>query len=98
MVTDALGVMLLICFSNFIETHSNDRMKSFFEKIAYASMFAYLFHREFYQVAKRLLHQMDGSIPYFAIAITIIMIFVLSYCGQKIYDLTISKLTFKEKK
>lgn len=98
MVTDALGVMLLICFSNFIETHSNDRMKSFFEKIAYTSMFAYLFHREFYQVAKRLLHQMDGSIPYFAIAITIIMIFVLSYYGQKIYDLTISKLTFKEKK
>lgn len=97
MVTDVLGVMLLICLSNFIEIHSNDRVKSLFVKIAYASMFAYLFHREFYQVAKRLLHQPDGSIPYYIIAITIIMIFVLSYYGQKIYDLTISKLTFKEK-
>lgn len=98
MVTDVLGVMLLICFSKFIETHSNDSMKSLFEKIAYASMFAYLFHREFYQVVKRLLHQSDGSIPYYAIAITIVMIFILSYYGQKIYDLAISKLTFKEKK
>lgn len=97
MVTDVLGVMLLVWLSNFVENHSNDRVKSLFVKMAYASMFAYLFHRDFYQVAKRLLHQPDGSIPYYIIAITIIMIFVISYYGQKFYDLTISKLTFKEK-
>lgn len=98
MVTDALGVMLLICFSNYIEIHSNDKVKSFFEKIAYASMFAYLFHREFYQIPKRLFHQTDGTIPYYGIIITIIMISLLSYYGQKIYDLIISKITIKEKK
>ena len=98
MVTDILGVMLLVCLSNCIEVHSGDKIKSLFEKIAYASMFAYLFHREFYQVPKRLFHQADGSIPYYAIPITVIVIFVISYYGQKIYDLAISRLMFKEKK
>lgn len=97
MVTDALGVLLLICFSNFIEAHSNDRMKSLFEKIAYASMFAYLFHREFYQITKRLFHLLDGTIPVYGIIITVILIFVLSYYGQKIYDLMISKIKIANK-
>lgn len=98
MVTDALGVMLLICFSNFIETHSNGSVKSLFEKIAYASMFAYLFHRDFYQVPKKLFHLTDGTIPCYVLVITVILIFVLSYYGQKAYDIMISKITIKEKK
>ena len=95
MVTDILGVILLICVSNSIEIHSNDFVKRFFEKIAYASMFAYLFHREFYQVAKRFFHLVDGSIPCYGIVITIIFIFVLSYYGQMFYGLIVSRVNKK---
>lgn len=98
MVTDVIGLLLLICFSNYIETHSNDKIKNYFVKIAYASMFAYLFHREFYQITKRLCHLHNGIIPAYAIIITVILIFILSYYGQKIYDLFISKIITKRNK
>lgn len=97
MVTDFLGVMLLICLSATIENHSNNQVKAMFERIAYASMFAYLFHREFYQITKRLFHLSNGTIPVYGIIITVILIFVLSYYGQKIYDLMISKIKIAKK-
>lgn len=97
MLADTLGVMLLICLSGMIENHSNNQVKVKFERIAYASMFAYLFHREFYQITKRLFHLSDGTIPVYGIIITVILIFVLSYYGQKIYDLMISKIKIANK-
>ena len=97
MLADTLGVMLLICLSGMIENHSNNQVKVIFERIAYASMFAYLFHREFYQITKRLFHLSDGTIPVYGIIITVILIFVLSYYGQKIYDLMISKIKIGKK-
>lgn len=97
MVSDILGVMLLICISDTIEKHSNNKTKVLFERIAYSSMFAYLFHREFYQITKRLFHLPDGTIPAYGIVITVVLIFVLSYYGQQIYDLMISKIKISRK-
>lgn len=53
-------------------------------------MFAYLFHRQFYQIAKRLFA--TEIIPYWGIIITVILIFILSYYGQKLYDKIVAKL------
>ena len=55
-------------------------------------MFAYLFHRQFYQIAKRLFATPNETIPYWGIAITVILIFIFSYYGQKIYDKIVAKL------
>lgn len=91
-ITDSIGIILLIAFSSFIEKHLTDKTKSVFSKLSYASMFAYLFHREFYAVAKILCGNADETIPIAGIALTIIAIFFLSYYMQKIYDLTLTKI------
>ena len=97
MVSDMLGVLFLICISDTIEKHSNNVVRLMFERIAYSSMFAYLFHWEFYQIAKRLFHLSDSTIPMYGIVITVFVIFIMSYYGQRMYDIVINKLSRKEK-
>ena len=91
-ITDCLGILILIFISEFIEEKANEKSKLLLCKISYASMFAYLFHRQFYQIAKRLFATPNETIPYYGIIITVILIFILSYYGQKIYDKIVTKL------
>lgn len=85
-VSNLLGVILLLCLSNLLEQYCSKRIKSFFSKISYASMFAYLFHRVFYTIVKYIWGLPDGTIPIWILSITIPIIFFLSYYMQKIYD------------
>ena len=53
-----------------------------FSSISYASMFAYLFHRELYIVTYKLL----GSYSQADAAIWLLVLFIFSYLGQYLYD------------
>lgn len=89
---DLVGVFLLICCSDVIEKNATDNTKRILSKISYASMFAYLFHREFYGVFKKMFNLADGTIPVYGIIIAVILIFAGGYYMQKSYDWIISKL------
>lgn len=65
-----------------------------FEMIAYASMFAYLFHREIFVVFKRAFH--DEGISLLIVPIVVIVVFVVSYYGQLIYDIIVDKYIIKK--
>ena len=91
-LSSLIGVALLIFISNHITNHSSNKLITLLENISYSSMFAYLFHREFYAVARRIFNSPDGSIPIYGIIITILLVFLLSYYGQKVYDVMISRI------
>lgn len=65
------------------------RLPVVFYYLSYASMFAYLYHRELYIVATKII----GKFNYFEAASFGILLFVLSYYGQRIYDKTINKIS-----
>lgn len=85
-VTNMLGCMLLLILSYLIEQHLSQKGRNFFLRLSYASMFAYLFHREFYAITKLMCAQPNGTLPVWSIAATILVIFLLSYYMQKCYD------------
>lgn len=85
-VSNLLGIILLLCLSNLLELCSSKKAKSFFFKLSYSSMFAYLFHRMFYVLAKHTLGFPDGTIPAWGLLVTIPIIFLFSYYMQKGYD------------
>lgn len=59
-----------------------------FNIISYASMFAYLFHRELYIVT----HKLFGPYSQVNAAIWLIVLFIISYLGQFFYDKDLKKL------
>lgn len=65
------------------------RLPVVFYYLSYASMFAYLYHRELYMVATKII----GKFNYCEAAFFGILLFVLSYYGQRIYDKTINKIS-----
>ena len=65
------------------------RLPVVFYYLSYASMFAYLYHRELYIMATKII----GKFNYSEAAFFGILLFVLSYYGQKIYDYTIKKIS-----
>ena len=65
------------------------RLPVVFYYLSYASMFAYLYHRELYIMGTKFI----GKFNYFEAAFFGILLFVLSYYGQQIYDKTINKIS-----
>ena len=88
----ALGVYLLIALSYCIERYMPAKVTNVFSIVAYASMFAYLFHREGYGVLQLVLVDiMDVDIPVALLLIMTLAIFVGSYYAQKCYDWLLKK-------
>lgn len=91
-ISNLLGLILLLCLCNLLEKYSSKKVKSILSNISYASMFTYLFHRVFYTIAKHIWGMPDGTIPIWSLAVTIPIIFLLSYYMQKIYDCMLLKI------
>lgn len=85
-------VLCLLSVSAAIEGWCSERLKTFFLWMAYSSMCAYLFHRELYGVFKLIFANNDGYMSVWVCALMVIVLFVMSYIIQKVYDRTIAKL------
>jgi len=79
-ITNVCISLIILLLSNLISM--NLLLSNFFSVIAYGSMFAYLYHRELFIV----IHKVIGDFYYTETIISILILFVLSYFGQKIYD------------
>lgn len=77
--------ILIVSLSTIIANQI--KLKKLFEIIAYASMFAYLYHREVLITSRKLL----GDFNYLQSICISLIIFVLSYYGQKTYDSVVKK-------
>ena len=66
------------------------KFSKFFYHISYASMFAYLFHREIFIIFKRIWHN-DG-VPTIMLPVIIFCVFTCAYFMQFIYDKMIKKM------
>lgn len=73
------GVILLFALSNLVKCQ-------FFTFVSYASMTAYLFHRQIYFVSVKLFADAGGYLNIYSALITSIFIFLFSYYLQKYYD------------
>lgn len=91
-ITNTLGIYLLLYCSNKIEKLLPQAQK-IFSILAYSSMFAYLFHREVYLffdiLFSKILHL--ESIPIMIAPVMVILLFTLSYYGQKTYNNFLNK-------
>lgn len=91
-ILSALGVYLLFTISKNIELLF-PKTNKIFSILSYASMFAYLFHREVYLFFEilfiKFLHY--KSLPIMVVPIMLLSLFIAAYCGQKLYDNFISK-------
>lgn len=83
-------IILLIAISNLIKETAVSQL---FSQVSYASMCAYLFHRQFYLAAVFLVSLnnkgvslRDVTIPFWMALISIIIIFISSFYLQKLYD------------
>ncbi len=72
-------------FSNF------DVVSNFFSVVAYASMFAYLYHRELYTMVKSVV----GFFSYIEAIICVFILFFVSYLGQVSYNRFVNKWIYK---
>lgn len=79
--------LLLLSLSMYIEKIIF--IKRFFQYISYASLFAYLFHREIYSV----LYHIVGPYTYFYSVIFGVALFIMSYYMQLIYDKILKQFT-----
>lgn len=84
-VSDLLVCLGILSLASVLATVP--RLPVVFYYLSYASMFAYLYHRELYIVATKII----GKFNYCEAAFFGILLFVLSYYGQQIYDKTINK-------
>ena len=73
------GIVLLFSLSHIIRCNV-------LTVVSYASMTAYLFHRQIYFVAVKLFADANGCLNIYTAIITSIFIFIFSYWIQKIYD------------
>ena len=87
MVMNVFGVYLILFISQKVE-HNIPKLNNIFSYLSYASMFAYLFHREVYMVFQILFKKLLNfeAIPIIVVPIMIIILFIASYYGQKTYD------------
>lgn len=88
LIVHASAMVLIMTFSFYIGKYSSEQIKILFSQISYASMFAYLFHRGIYGAAAILFRKyLDSAfLPWSAVAFIIIIIFVISWFAQKMYD------------
>lgn len=96
-VLSALGIYLLFTISKNIELLF-PKANKIFSILSYASMFAYLFHREVYLVFEiifiKFLH--FKSLPIMVVPIMLLSLFIAAYYGQKLYDNFISNFLSKK--
>ena len=91
-ITNTLGIYTILFISNLIDKYLTFSHK-LFSFLAYSSMFAYLFHREVYQLFKILSERIWGTttIPISLVILMICILFIFSFWGQKLYDLFCKK-------
>lgn len=81
------GIISIVSISNYIEKTMWKRILPIFSLISYASMMAYMFHREIYGIIKMFVF--PDNFPMWFIPIAIIIVFLISYYMQKAYDIII---------
>lgn len=86
-----LGVYLLMVITYNMEKYLHPAVNHLFSRIAYASMFAYLFHREGYGVFQFYEVKTSTELPEILLPILTVIIFVVSYYMQMAYDHLIQK-------
>lgn len=90
------GVILcLLSLSAVIEGWSSTHLKKFFLWMAYASMAAYLFHRELYGAFKVFFANSTGYLPLWVCAIMVVVLFGCAYIVQSAYDRVVARLASK---
>ena len=88
----SFGVFLsIISISALIDILLNEKIKKLFTLGAYSSMCAYLFHRQIYGAFVKVFGE-DGIVPYYALPLMCIILFITSYFIQKSYDFLRKKL------
>ena len=88
------GVFLIIAVTNIVEKKANSRVLELFSILSYASLTAYLLHNMCFGIFKAISSDADGTIPIYMAPMILVIIFVVSYYVQKLYD----KLVFKMSK
>jgi len=79
------GMLILLFLSSLLESHLYSTVKRILLLVSYSSMCAYLFHRQVYYVLRYLTGN-EEYVPYGMIPIMIIVLFIVSFCIQKVYD------------
>ena len=86
LIIGVLGTMLILSVSSKI---SNPKLISILTFLAYGSMCAYLYHRHFYALIKKL---NDGDYwPIYVWPIAIVIVFIMGYIIQLTYDKSLNK-------
>lgn len=84
-LTIIAGITFLFAVSSFLAKSAG--ISRFLGYVSYASMVAYLFHRQFYHIARILFGSgADKSVSIFTAVMTAVFIFAVSYGIQYIYD------------
>ena len=90
-----LGVYLLITITYYMEKYLHPAVNRIFSMIAYASMFAYLFHREGYGIYQLYERVTSVELPQILLPMLTVIIFVVSYYMQMLYDRLLNKIERK---
>lgn len=87
-----LGTYLLLTAAYYMEKCLHPKLNHFFSLVAYASMFAYLFHREGYGIILLYEEVTSSQLPNIVVPIMTVCIFVVSYLMQYLYDNLLKKM------
>ena len=87
-----LGTYLLLTAAYYMEKCLHPKLNHFFSLVAYASMFAYLFHREGYGIILLYEDVTSSQLPNIVVPIMTVCIFVVSYLMQYLYDNMLKKM------
>ena len=85
------GVVMLVGFTNILESEVGEKTKGFFSWMSYASLAAYLIHNLFFGFFKAVCMKSVGDIPVYMAPLMLTVVFAVAYFLQRVYDWFIKK-------
>jgi len=94
-ILSIFGFICIMSISDYIKSYGNKVIIKILNKIAYASMTAYLFHRHIYKVFKILFGDKVGFLDWYWGGIMVAVVMFVAYIIQYIYDNKIRQFIFR---
>lgn len=80
------GILMTFTLILLGELVTNDLMIKVLNPISFASMFAYLFHRQIYAIFKILFSDNNMELPIWCFPLMLVSVFLFSYLAQNFYN------------
>jgi peptidoglycan/LPS O-acetylase OafA/YrhL len=96
-INSLIFMLVLLSISQIFANIRSSKILNFFEYIGYASMCAYLFHRQIYDITEIIFHKSNITLTPLVMYILVIpSVFITSTYIQKIYDYILKRIQLRE--